>query len=99
MTAAPSHFPYHHRTLSGHFDGQMLERYERCARRFNAGKKDWREVDKRTTRAAEQSTVDAVHSFVADATLFGVCATRADREDACNARLGPDRNAFRGGPG
>lgn len=57
----------------------------------------WPYLDHRSmaeVMAAEQSTVDAVHSFVTDATLFGVCATKDGPESQLSLQPGPDQLAM-----
>lgn len=100
MKAAPPHFPYHHRTLAGHTDAEMLDRYEYCQRRFNAGLPNWREPDKRCLHM--RKPVEIIHTIAAESpasggTVGADSGKKADREGVCTARLDPDQNTYSGG--
>lgn len=102
MKAAPAHFPYHHRTLAGHTDAEMLDRYEYCQRRFNAGLVNWREPDKRGLRL--RKPVEIIHTNAVDrspceATDGAESATkRTAPESASTLDPRPDHNRLaRGG--
>ncbi len=99
MKAAPHHFPYHHRTLAGHTDAEMLDRYEYCQRRFNAGLVNWREPDKRVLRL--QKPVEIIHTIECGGATCGAtnagdsCKEKAGREGVCTASPGPDHTSER----
>lgn len=54
MTAAPAHFPYHHRAMYGSDASHLIAKYERCQARFNAGDPNWA-VDEATSNERADS--------------------------------------------
>lgn len=99
MKAAPHHFPYHHRTLAGHTDAEMLDRYEYCQRRFNAGLVNWREPDKRglhLRKPAEIIHTGTVDRSPCEATSGAEYATEMTApESASTLDPRPDHNHLR----
>lgn len=101
MKAAPHHFPYHHRTLAGHTDAEMLDRYEYCQRRFNAGLPNWRDVDRRILRL--QKPVEIIHIGTVDISPCGATngaesVIESGPELLRKQQPGPDHNRLsRGG--
>lgn len=102
MKAAPHHFPYHHRTLAGHTDAEMLDRYEYCQRRFNAGLPNWRDVDRRVLRLSKAAPI--IHTIAAESpanggTVGADSGIKAVQEGVSSAAPEPDQKHFRGVPG
>lgn len=98
MKAAPHHFPYHHRTLAGHTDAEMLDRYEYCQRRFNAGLENWREPDKRGLHL--RKPVEIIHTIAAQSaanggTVGADSGIKAVQEGVCRATPEPDQSLSR----
>lgn len=99
MKAAPHHFPYHHCTLAGHTDAEMLDRYEYCQRRFSAGLANWREPDKRGLHL--RKPVEIIHNSTAESATCGAtnagdsCKEKAAPGDACNTPQEPDQSLLR----
>jgi hypothetical protein len=81
----------------------MLDRYEYCQRRFNAGLPNWRDVDRRILRLSKAAPI--IHTIAAESPAnCGTVGADSGMEktapgDACNTPQEPDQNTCLGGDG